>query len=324
MKTSIFEIFKIGIGPSSSHTMGPMRAAADFVATLGAQSGLVSVERVQIDLYGSLALTGKGHGTDRAVILGLCGEIPEKVDPETIEARLDAIRGIHSVPLRGVQPVAFDEPRDLVFHKDQTLPGHPNGMRFRASAASGELLLEQVYYSIGGGFIWKEGEEPSRSEVEPVPYPFSSADELLRVGEEHGVAIWQIAFENEKSWHGESEIREYVRRIWGVMEAGVKRGLATEGILPGGLNVRRRAPNLAKKLSAGGSSDPLAPMDWVNVFAMAVNEENAAGGRVVTAPTNGAAGIIPAVAHYYMRFVREASQEGLSLFPDGWSNRNPL
>jgi L-serine dehydratase len=310
VKTSIFEIFKIGIGPSSSHTMGPMRAASDFVAMLGAQSALVSVRRVQIDLYGSLALTGKGHSTDRAVILGLCGEIPDKVDPETIEARINAIRAVHSVPLRGVQPVAFDESRDLLFHKDQMLPGHPNGMRFRAFDESGALLLEQVYYSIGGGFIWKEGEEPARSDLGPVPYPFSSADELLRVGDGQGMSIWQIALENEKSWHRETEIREYVQRIWEVMQACVKRGLAADGILPGGLNVRRRAGRLAKKLSAKGGGDPLAPMDWVNVYAMAVNEENAAGGRVVTAPTNGAAGIIPAVAHYYMRFAAGAS-EGL-------------
>lgn len=290
--------------------MGPMRAAADFVAMLGAQSVLVSVRRVQIDLYGSLALTGKGHGTDRAVILGLCGEIPEKVDPETIETRLDAIRAVRSVPLRGVQPVAFDESRDVLFHKDQTLPRHPNGMRFRATDGRGEPLLEQVYYSIGGGFIWKEDEESSRPDLAPVPYPFSSADELLHLGVERRMAIWQITLENEKAWHRETDIRAHVRRIWDVMQACVKRGLATEGILPGGLNVRRRAPRLAKKLSARGA-EPLSQMDWVNVYAMAVNEENAAGGRVVTAPTNGAAGVIPAVAHYYMRFVRDASEEGL-------------
>jgi L-serine dehydratase len=311
MKTSILEIFKVGIGPSSSHTMGPMRAAADFVALLGAQSSLVLVRRVQIDLYGSLALTGKGHGTDRAVILGLCGEIPEKVNPETIDARLALYRSAQSVPLRGVQPVAFDEPRDILFHKDQTLPAHPNGMRFRAFDEGGELLLGQVYYSIGGGFIWKEGEEPSRSALGPVPYPFSSADELLRIAEERRMAIWQIVLENEKAWRNEPEIRENVRRIWEVMQECVNRGLATEGILPGGLNVRRRAHRLATKLSAKGTSEPLAPMDWVNAYAMAANEENAAGGRVVTAPTNGAAGVIPAVAHYYMRFVTGASNEGL-------------
>jgi L-serine dehydratase len=288
-----------------------MRAAGDFVAMLGAHSLLLSVRGLQIDLYGSLALTGKGHGTDWALILGLCGDVPDRVDPETIARRLVAIRSAHSLPLRGVQPIAFDESRDLVFHKDQALPGHSNGMRFRAFDDSGSELAQQIYYSIGGGFIVREGEAASARSVTAVPYPFANADELLRVGEERGFAIWQIALENEKSWHDEGEIREYIRRIWGVMQACVNRGLATDGVLPGGLRVRRRAPNLAKKLRAGASSDPLAPMDWVNVYAMAVNEENAAGGRVVTAPTNGAAGVIPAVGQYYMRFVREASEEGL-------------
>jgi L-serine dehydratase len=311
MKASIFEIFKIGIGPSSSHTMGPMRAAADFVGSMAHKELLLRTHRVRVELYGSLALTGRGHGTDGAILLGLCGELPDRIDPETTPSRLRDMRSVRGIALRGIHAIPFVESEDLLFHKDQTLSSHPNGMRFWAFDASEGSLLEQVYYSIGGGSIWREGEELLSSNVAAVPFPFASADELLRIGEEHGLTIWQIAFENEKSWHGESEIREYVRRIWSVMEACVRRGLATEGILPGGLNVRRRAPNLAKKLSAGGSSDPLAPMDWVNVFAMAVNEENAAGGRVVTAPTNGAAGIIPAVAHYYMRFVREASQEGL-------------
>ena len=311
MKTSLFEIFKIGIGPSSSHTVGPMRAAGDFVSMLGSKSVLTSVRRVEVELFGSLALTGKGHGTDRAILLGLCGEVPDRVDPETIEPRLEAIRSTHLLPLRGVQAVRFDESRDLVFHKDQTLPGHSNAMRFHAFDGAGAELAGQVYYSVGGGFIVREGESASARALKPVPFPFGSADELLRIGQEHGMAVWQVALENEKTWRAEPAIREYVDRIWKVMQACVERGLATEGILPGGLKVRRRAPNLAKKLRAGGSSDPLAVMDWVNVYAMAVNEENAAGGRVVTAPTNGAAGIIPAVAHYYMQSVRSASGEGL-------------
>ncbi len=311
LRTSVFEIFKIGIGPSSSHTVGPMRAAGDFVSVLGSQSTLSSVKRVEVELFGSLALTGKGHGTDRAILLGLCGETPDRIDPETIEPRLATIRRIHTLPLRGVHPIGFDESRDLLFHKDQTLPGHSNAMRFRAFDAQGAELAQQVYYSIGGGFVVREGEAPSAGSAKPVPYPFGSADELLRISEERGLAIWEVALENEKTWHQEYDIREYLRRIWNVMQGCVKRGLRTEGILPGGLKVRRRAPNLAKKLQAGGSSDPLAPMDWVNVYAMAVNEENAAGGRVVTAPTNGAAGIIPAVAHYYMESVRGASDEGL-------------
>jgi L-serine dehydratase len=311
MKTSLFEIFKIGIGPSSSHTVGPMRAAGDFVSMLESKSLLASVGRVQVELFGSLALTGKGHGTDRAILLGLCGEVPDRIDPETIEPRLEAIRSIHLLPLQGVQAVGLDEARDLVFHREQTLPGHSNGMRFHAFDGKGAEVASQVYYSVGGGFIVREGESPLAGARKPVPFPFGSADELLRMGEEHGMAVWQIALENEKTWHQECAVREYVDRIWNVMQACVKRGLATEGILPGGLKVRRRAPNLAKKLRAGGSSDPLAAMDWVNVYAMAVNEENAAGGRVVTAPTNGAAGIIPAVAHYYMQSSRGPSGEGL-------------
>jgi L-serine dehydratase len=311
VKTSLFEIFKVGIGPSSSHTMGPMRAASDFAGDLDRKGLLGNVNRVQAELFGSLALTGKGHGTDRAILLGLCGEAPDQVDPNSIEARLAAIRNSQSLQLGGIRAICFDEASDLLFHKDQSLKAHSNGMRFHAFDEAGAEISQQVYYSIGGGFIVREGEVGFSRPLPPVPYPFSSADELLRIGDEHHMAIWQIAFENEKNWHSEEEIRAYVGRIWSVMQECVNRGLATEGILPGGLNVRRRAPRLAKKLGAVGSSDPLAPMDWVNVFAMAVNEENAAGGRVVTAPTNGAAGIIPAVAHYYMRFAPNASEEGL-------------
>jgi L-serine dehydratase len=313
VKTSICEIFKVGIGPSSSHTVGPMRAAGAFASLLGSQSVLPMVRRVEIELFGSLALTGKGHGTDRAILLGLCGEVPDRIDPETIEARLKVIRSVHSLLLHGVQLVGFDESRDLLFRKDQTLPGHSNAMRFRAFDDEGAEVGKAVYYSIGGGFILREGESSSTKTAKEVPYPFGSADELLRIAEDYGMAIWQIVLENEKSWRAEIEVREYVRRIWEVMQTCVKRGLATEGILPGGLNVRRRAPQLARKLSAK-RMEPLAQMDWVNAYAMAVNEENAAGGRVVTAPTNGAAGIIPAVAHYYMRFVRDASDEGLSRY----------
>jgi L-serine dehydratase len=271
---------------------------------------LLRTHRVRIELYGSLALTGRGHGTDGAIILGLCGELPDRIDPETIDSRLRDIRSVRALALRGIHAIPFIEPEDLLFHKDQTLKAHPNGMRFWAFDAKGESMLERVYYSIGGGFIWKEGEELARSEAAPVPYPFSSADELLRIGDEQHMAIWRIVLANEKAWHPGTDVREYVGKIWDVMQACVKRGLATEGILPGGLNVHRRAPRLAKKLSEK-SAEPLAQMDWVNVYAMAVNEENAAGGRVVTAPTNGAAGIIPAVAHYYTRFVRDASEDGL-------------
>jgi len=311
VKTSLFEIFKIGIGPSSSHTVGPMRAARDFAASLDAQDLLARVNRVRVELYGSLALTGRGHGTDRAVQLGLSGEFPDSIDPESIEPRLASIRSSQTLRMLGKHDVAFDEPGDILFHKDKTLPGHSNAMRFHAFDNTGAELANQVYFSVGGGFIQREGEDAASHARPEVPYPFGSAEELLGIGDRHGMPIWRIALENERSWHGDEAVRTYVKRIWDAMQKCVERGLATEGILPGGLKVRRRAPLLAKKLGGSDSSDPLAPMDWVNVYAMAVNEENAAGGRVVTAPTNGAAGIIPAVAHYYMRFTPNASDDGL-------------
>jgi L-serine dehydratase len=311
VKTSFFELFKIGIGPSSSHTVGPMRAAAAFASSLREAGVVEKTARVEASLYGSLALTGRGHGTDRAIILGLGGELPDQVAPETIEPKLAAIRSAQILPLTLSHSIAFDESRDLLFHKDQTLPFHSNGMHFRAFDASGALLSAQTYFSIGGGFIVREGEVSSANAKPPVKYPFTSANELLALGEQHHLAIWQIGLENEKAWHREAEMRAYVQRIWKTMQDCIERGLATQGILPGGLNVRRRAPRLAKKLGESGGGDPLAPMDWVNVWAMAVNEENAAGGRVVTAPTNGAAGIIPAVAQYYTRYIPGADEAGL-------------
>ena len=311
MKTSLFEIFKIGIGPSSSHTVGPMRAAAAFASSLH-DSGLLSeTARVEANLYGSLALTGRGHGTDRAILLGLSGEMPDQISPETIAPKLAAIRLAKTLLLAGTNSIVFDESRDLLFHKNQTLPFHPNGMRFCAFDASGLQLSAQVYFSVGGGFVVREGETSAANAEAPMKYPFASADELLALGEQHRLAIWQIGLENEKVWHSEADVRAYVQRIWQTMQECIERGLASEGILPGGLNVRRRAQRLAKKLGESGSGDPLAPMDWVNVWAMAVNEENAAGGRVVTAPTNGAAGIIPAVAQYYTRYISGADEAGL-------------
>lgn len=311
VKTSIFEIFKVGIGPSSSHTMGPMRAAADFARGLQTRGEMARVMRAQAELYGSLALTGHGHGTDRAILLGLSGELPDQIAPDTIEPKLAAIRAAEQLQLAGVSAIAFEEGKDLLWHKDKKLAGHSNGMRFTAFDGSGDVIATQVYYSIGGGFILREGERAAEKNEKPAPFAISSADELLRIGEQRGLAIWEIALENEKAWHSDAAIRGHVARIWNVMQECVQRGLTTEGILPGGLHVKRRAPRLAKKLAAETSGDALAPMDWVNAFAMAVNEENAAGGRVVTAPTNGAAGIIPAVAHYYIRFVPEANEEGL-------------
>jgi L-serine dehydratase len=314
MKTSLFEIFKIGIGPSSSHTMGPMLAAGEFVSDLGRKGLVLDTLRVEVDLYGSLALTGQGHATDRAVILGICGDHPEFIELGTIESRLAAIREARTLPLRGVHPIEFIEARDLLFHKDQTLARHSNGMRFRAYGESGQLLADQVFYSIGGGFIVREGSELAPTRVCTVPHPFGSADELLQRAEESGIPIWKVMLENEQTWHSEKEVRGYVEKIWDVMRECVLRGLETEGMLPGGLNVRRRARKLAKRLEQEGAKDSLNPMDWVNVFAMAVNEENAAGGRVVTAPTNGAAGVIPAVGHYYEKFVEKTSTEGLFRF----------
>ena len=432
MKTSIFEIFKIGVGPSSSHTVGPMRAARRFALDLeergwldsahncqpkaivghptelpsGAKAqnqerdhygtaeavpfqnspqhpsiadlsrnagpstrakalarddkredsrsyrdpstpavkGTASAQddkdrdssekrdpssaardigaptlrmtpnkmaRVRVELFGSLALTGLGHATDRAVLLGLSGEKPETIDPATIEGKVAKIRERRELRLLGKVTIPFHEDDDLLFLKTQTLPGHSNGMRFTAFDGGGAELYSAIFYSVGGGFIQREGEDAGKSELKKPPFPFSSADELLAIGDREKLAIWQIVLENEKTWRSEAEIREGIAHIWEVMQACVKRGLETEGVLPGGLNVRRRAPRLARKLSEHGEGDPLAPMDWVNVYAMAVNEENAAGGRVVTAPTNGAAGIIPAVAHYYNRFLDGASGEGL-------------
>ena len=271
-----------------------MRAAKQFADSLAAPPA-----RIVADLYGSLALTGRGHGTDRAILLGLSGETPDQVDPAQVEAKLEAIRRDHS-------------PIEILFHVNQSLPRHPNAMRFTAFDGDGGHLGQDIYYSIGGGFIQRDGDpEPSASSRPAVPFPFSSGGDLLRIGREHGMPIWAIMLEDEKAWRPEAEIRAYIGRIWDVMQACVQRGLATEGILPGGLLVRRRAPRWHRKLQEKGSLDPLAPMDWVNVFAIAVNEENAAGGRVVTAPTNGAAGVIPAVAHYYRKYVENHSDEGI-------------
>jgi len=288
-----------------------MRAAAAFASSLRETSLLEKVVRAESNLYGSLALTGHGHGTDRAILLGLSGELPDRVAPESIEPKLTAIRTSKTLPLAATKSIAFDEKLDLLFHKGKTLPFHSNGMQFRALGVNGALLSAQTYFSIGGGFIVREGDDSAACVKPPVKYPFSSAAELLELGARHNLAVWQIGLENEKAWRSESEIREYVRKIWQTMQGCMARGLSTEGILPGGLNVRRRAPRLAKKLGESGSGDPLAPMDWVNVWAMAVNEENAAGGRIVTAPTNGAAGIIPAVAQYYVRYISGADEAGL-------------
>ncbi len=311
LKTSIFEIFKIGIGPSSSHTVGPMRAARRFALDLQEKGLIPRVARIRVELFGSLALTGHGHQTDRAVLLGLSGDAPERVEPASIDEKISNIRRQRTLRLLGTDEIPFNEDTDLIFLKTQVLQGHSNGMRYAAFDRDGAELYGAVFYSVGGGFVTREGEDDGHAALKAPPFPFSSADELLQIGDRQKLAIWQIMLENEKTWRDISQIHGDLKRIWDVMKACVRRGLETEGVLPGGLKVRRRAPRLARKLNEQGSSDPLAPMDWVNVYAMAVNEENAAGGRVVTAPTNGAAGIIPAVAHYYQRFVDGASDEGL-------------
>jgi len=303
MRTSIFELFKIGIGPSSSHTVGPMRAARAFASEVDARGFLENAAIVRTDLYGSLALTGKGHGTDTAVLLGLKGEAPDEVDPELVEK----IRGATTLELLDRKPIDVA----VRFNRDQVLPGHPNAMRFTALNAAGEVLLSQVYFSTGGGFIQLEGAPAQTRGLAAVPFPFESAAQLIRIADEHGWPIWRVILENEKAWRSEEDVRFQVVRLWRAMRDSMERGLEKEGILPGGLNVRRRAPRLVKRLQTVGSKDPLAPLDWVNVFAIAVNEENAAGGRVVTAPTNGAAGIIPAVARYYLEFTDSPGDEGL-------------
>lgn len=318
MKTSLFDLFKVGIGPSSSHTMGPMRAARRFAIELADAGLLPQTAQVRVELYGSLALTGQGHGTDRAILLGLSGEEAANLSPVTIEPKLAVIRRSGSLSLLGAHPIPFHEPEHLLFHRDQMLPPgavthHPNGVRFTAFDSAGQSLLTRTYFSIGGGFILADAEDaaPAATIAVPVPYPFSSAAELLRRAADAKLAIWELMLANESVLRPESDVRAGILHIWSVMQGCIDRGMATEGILPGGLSVRRRAPRLAARLREKGSSDPLAPLDWVTVFAMAVNEENAAGGRVVTAPTNGAAGVIPAVARYYRDFIPGANEDGI-------------
>ena len=316
MRTSVFDLFRIGIGPSSSHTVGPMRAARQFAGDLEREGLLETTVRIKTELFGSLALTGLGHATDRAILLGLAGEKPETVDPHAIELIVLQIRADEAIAVLGKQRMRFMETQDLLFLNDEVLPGHPNGMRFTAFDQARAVLQSAVFYSIGGGFIVRENEsavDADKADALPVPNPFSNAAELLALGQRSGLPVWRIILENECALRPERDVREKLAGIWDVMNACIERGLATEGILPGGLKVRRRAPRVLARIQAraGSDSDPLVAMDWVNAFAMAVNEENAAGGRVVTAPTNGAAGLVPAVGRYYRQFIAGASDEGL-------------
>ncbi|HLJ19987.1 MAG TPA: L-serine ammonia-lyase [Stellaceae bacterium] len=316
MSLSVFDIFKIGIGPSSSHTMGPMRAAREFVLGLERDGLLPATQHVTVRLYGSLALTGLGHGTDRAVLVGLEGGEPESVDPDSIEPTLQRIRTAHRIRLLGRHEIDFDEKARLLLLRTERLPGHPNGMRFTAAAADGKTLREEEYYSIGGGFIVRGGESQAREATarpQP-PYPFNSAAELLLLCRENGLELFELVLANERAWASEAQVRAGVLRLWEVMQGCVERGFHQSGVLPGPLKVRRRAPKLYRVLTESGASKPLDAMDWVNAFALAVNEENAAGGRVVTAPTNGAAGIVPAVLHFYRRFEPGSSDEGVVRF----------
>ncbi|HEX3527331.1 MAG TPA: L-serine ammonia-lyase [Thermoanaerobaculia bacterium] len=320
MAISIFDLFTIGIGPSSSHTVGPMRAARRFGESLAADGLLAGVARVRVELFGSLAMTGKGHGTDRAVLIGLEGETPEAVDPARMPARVSEIRHGGRIALAGRHEIPFAEATDLVFNRKDLLPVHSNGMRFTAFDAAGAVLAERIYYSVGGGFVVNEGatgEDHLVADQTVQPHPFGSAEELLLRCEETGKPIWRLMLENELAWRSEDEIRDGLLRIWEAMRQCVARGCRETGVLPGGLKVPRRAPQLYEELSSRpeeGFKDPLTVLDWVNLYALAVNEENAAGGRVVTAPTNGAAGIVPAVLHYYRRFIPGADDEGVIRF----------
>lgn len=316
---SVLEGFSIGIGPSSSHTVGPMRAAFRFISSLKAQEFLEDVSSVKIELYGSLAMTGEGHATDMALLLGLEGETPEGVDPDSVPFRIAKIEREKKLSLFGRFPIAFDPDKDLSFLKGKKLPFHSNAIRFIAMDLKKKVLLKEVYYSIGGGFVLehKEALNPLKKEERRVPFPFKSAAELMEHCQREKKAIWEIVFENEKALHSEEVLREGIRRIWRAMCESVERGIRIEGELPGGLKVMRRAPDLYKALKDSEhqiEKDPTLVMEWVSLFALAVNEENAAGSRVVTAPTNGSSGVIPAVLLYAQKFTPTFNEESIFVF----------
>ena len=321
MAVSVFDLFKIGIGPSSSHTVGPMRAARLFALRLLHEGRLGATTRVCAQLYGSLGATGKGHGTDKAVLLGLLGFEPDTVDVDGIATHVKRIRDDKNLRLLGEHDVAFNEKADLIFYRREALPFHANGMRFTALDAAGAELLTRVYYSVGGGFIVSDevAQDGSKQKViapdaTVLAHPFHSGADLLMLARQQGCSIAELVRRNEHHWRSDAEIDAGLLQIWAVMQACVLRGCATDGVLPGGFKVKRRAANLHRQLCANPEAalrDPLQVLDWVNLYALAVNEENAAGGRVVTAPTNGAAGIVPAVLHFYTRFVPGATDQGV-------------
>jgi L-serine dehydratase len=321
MAVSVFDLFKIGIGPSSSHTVGPMRAARMFAHRLSHDGVIGRTARVQTLLYGSLGATGKGHGSDKAVLLGLAGHEPDTVDVDAVPALLAAIREGGRLALAGGPTIAFDEKADLVFHRRESLPFHANGMRFVAFDAAGAELANRTYYSVGGGFVVSDevaADGGRQKKIVPdttlLKYPFHSGEQLLEVTQREGLSFAQVMRANERHWRSDAEIDAGLLKIWSVMQACVSRGCTTSGTLPGGFKVKRRAPELYRGLTSNPEAalrDPLQVLDWVNLYALAVNEENAAGGRVVTAPTNGAAGIVPAVLHYYARFVHGSNDQGV-------------
>ncbi|MCL5260728.1 MAG: L-serine ammonia-lyase [Gammaproteobacteria bacterium] len=297
---SIFDIFSISIGPSSSHTAGPMRAAFAFCQELLEQHKLTSIHKITIDLYGSLALTGRGHKTDGAIFLGLEGEEPATVDPENSKSRVKQIENLKKLNLLKQHTIDFAPDEDLHWHLNETLPFHTNGLRFTALNQNAQIILTQVYYSVGGGFIVKEGDEAAQKNL-PVPYPFTTAKDLWQICNEHNLKIKDVIFANELSWHTENEIRDKLLNIAAIMESTIKKGLATDGILEGQLKLKRRAKALYDKVNAPDNTLPPCTkiMDIINAYALATAEENSVGGRVITAPTNGAAGVIPAVLEYY-------------------------
>ncbi|MFI7581412.1 L-serine ammonia-lyase [Kocuria kalidii] len=328
MALSVLDLFSVGIGPSSSHTVGPMRAARLFTEALARDGLLDSVSRVRSELFGSLGATGHGHGSDKAVILGLQGEDPETVDTDTADARVRASTEHRQLCLGGSHPIPFDRAEDVVMHRRRSLPAHPNGMAFSAYGTDGELVRERTYYSVGGGFVVDgdvSGADRIVQDSTEVPYPFSTGRRLLEHCRQERTSIAGIMLANELSWRSEEQLRSSLLRIWAVMQECVENGCTrTEARLPGGLKVRRRAPALRTRLREAEAaaaadparpvSDPLQAMEWINLYALAVNEENASGGRIVTAPTNGAAGIIPAVLHYYARFIAGADEDGVVEF----------
>lgn len=314
MVISIFDLFSIGIGPSSSHTVGPMKAAREFALSLNVKKLFIQTNKIKIELFGSLAFTGKGHGTDNAILLGLEGFIPSTIDPEIIPSRAEQILYNKSIGLLGEKFVQFNAETDLQLNYKDLLPNHTNGMRFSAFDDKNNTLLSEIYYSIGGGFITKEGQTTPSDDFtnKSIPYPFESTKDLIKHCEVNHITIKDVMLANEASLHGEAEVRARLLAIADVMKNCIKKGCITKGILPGGLNIKRRAPELYKKLQDKGmptSYEFTDSMAWLNLYAIAVNEENAAGSRVVTAPTNGASGIIPAVLHYYLDFYPEANIE---------------